>query len=568
MKTSKKILSVVLAVLMLATCFVFPSSAATESYTYTAGQKGTWQALPRITYACTSNKNYLLASYIPDDYDDGETVSVKLNGVEVEDVLGNFDAHWGTWNTNDALYGSPCYELSFDTLDVKETTTVEVEIELSFVIYVDGYTHSCRYCDRNHVIPTKTVSDSRVYKFTVTVEPKVNPQPPVTEETYTVIYKDGVVGETVFPDQGTEGLKVGDKTPDFVGTPTRPGYTFMGWYPTLNPVVSAADANANNEIIYTATWQKDAPVVEDTTYTVVREYYIDDVKVATYTSDANTGKVGDEVVGAVLAATNSSWNTASYEGGAKTATFSFTDSNPASITLVKDAAQNKITLIYNHVHNDANGNGVCDECGKGECNHVNATEVAGSASNATCDNDGKSADKFCPDCNTTIPGTLIPKSCNGTCGCKAGVDKKCAGECAANCACKKACDHANTTTIKAEKASCDKDGYTGDTYCNDCEKVIKNGTLIPKSCDGNCGCTAAVNNCKGECAKNCVCNDECTHASTRVENAKDATCDKDGYTGDIICNNCGNVVAGKKIDKTCDGSCGCKAGVASKCDGE
>ena len=62
--------------------------------------------------------------------------------------------------------------------------------------------------------------------------------------------------EVVFPDQGYEGLKVEDKTPAFEGTPSRDGCTFMGWSPAVNPVVSADDANENNEIIYTATWQK------------------------------------------------------------------------------------------------------------------------------------------------------------------------------------------------------------------------------------------------------------------------------------------------------------------------
>lgn len=37
--------------------------------------------------------------------------------------------------------------------------------------------------------------------------------------TFTVTYTDGVVDETVFPDQGYEGLKEGDATPAFVGIP-------------------------------------------------------------------------------------------------------------------------------------------------------------------------------------------------------------------------------------------------------------------------------------------------------------------------------------------------------------
>lgn len=83
-------------------------------------------------------------------------------------------------------------------------------------------------------------------------------------ETYTVTYTDGVTGETVFADQGYEGLKVGDATPGFEGgTPTRENYTFMGWSPAVNPVVSADDADDDGNIVYTATWTKN-PVIPET----------------------------------------------------------------------------------------------------------------------------------------------------------------------------------------------------------------------------------------------------------------------------------------------------------------
>ncbi len=76
------------------------------------------------------------------------------------------------------------------------------------------------------------------------------------DKTYTVTYTDGVAGETVFPDQGYEGLKEGDKTPDFIGTIEREGYTFLYWAPEVNPIVSAGDADENGEIIYTAVWEE------------------------------------------------------------------------------------------------------------------------------------------------------------------------------------------------------------------------------------------------------------------------------------------------------------------------
>ena len=41
------------------------------------------------------------------------------------------------------------------------------------------------------------------------------------------------------------------------------------------------------------------------------------------------------------------------------------------------------------------------------------------------------------------------------------------------------CEHKNTTVSGACKPSCEDDGYTGDTWCLDCEKCIEKGELIP-----------------------------------------------------------------------------------------
>ena len=78
---------------------------------------------------------------------------------------------------------------------------------------------------------------------------------------FTVNYTDGVEGKIVFADQGYEKLHEGDATPKFVGTPTREGYSFMGWSPDVNPVVSADDDADNDGVItYTATWKREYTV--------------------------------------------------------------------------------------------------------------------------------------------------------------------------------------------------------------------------------------------------------------------------------------------------------------------
>ena len=66
--------------------------------------------------------------------------------------------------------------------------------------------------------------------------------------TYTVTYKDGVDG-AAFGDQKTTGLHSGDPTPAFSGTPTRSGYTFTGWQPSVAATVT-------DNAVYTAQWAK------------------------------------------------------------------------------------------------------------------------------------------------------------------------------------------------------------------------------------------------------------------------------------------------------------------------
>ena len=83
---------------------------------------------------------------------------------------------------------------------------------------------------------------------------------------YTVTYTDGVDGEVVFEDQ-VSNVVVGSLTPEFRGTPTREGYTFTGWSPAVEEMVT-------KNITYNATWVKNwvpmnaAPVITATDKTI------------------------------------------------------------------------------------------------------------------------------------------------------------------------------------------------------------------------------------------------------------------------------------------------------------
>lgn len=63
---------------------------------------------------------------------------------------------------------------------------------------------------------------------------------------FTVVYTDGVAGQTVFADQSYTALK-GSATPSFIGTPVRDGYSFAGWTPAVSATVTA-------NVTYTAKW--------------------------------------------------------------------------------------------------------------------------------------------------------------------------------------------------------------------------------------------------------------------------------------------------------------------------
>lgn len=85
-----------------------------------------------------------------------------------------------------------------------------------------------------------------------------------------------------------------------------------------------------------------------------------------------------------------------------------------------------------------------------------------------------------------------------------------------------ACKHESTELRGVTQASCSVDGYTGDTYCLECDELVEKGSVVPA---------------RG-------------HQLTDTMNYSDSTCYSEGYTGDIYCNFCGErVVTGEAIAK-------------------
>lgn len=87
-----------------------------------------------------------------------------------------------------------------------------------------------------------------------------------------------------------------------------------------------------------------------------------------------------------------------------------------------------------------------------------------------------------------------------------------------------ACSHTETTIKNKSNVTCTDNGYSGDTYCNTCNKVIKNGSQI-----------------------------KATGHNTEIKNQKSATTTSEGYTGDTYCKTCGvKTATGKAIPKIVD----------------
>ena len=178
-------------------------------------------------------------------------------------------------------------------------------------------------------------------------------------------------------------------------------------------------------------------------------------------------------------------------------------------------------------HKDENNDNTCDACSIPlNCTH-SKTETR-NKKDATCTEDGYTGDTHCKDCGEKLSsGTKISATGHSD----SNGDNHCDA-----CNVPLNCKHSKTETRNKKDATCTEDGYTGDTYCQDCGEKLSAGTKISaaghKNADGNTSCDI------------CEATLNCTHKNTEIRNVKDATCIEEGYTGDIYCTDCGDKIAG------------------------
>ncbi len=213
------------------------------------------------------------------------------------------------------------------------------------------------------------------------------------------------------------------------------------------------------------------------------------------------------------------------------------------------------------------GNRVCESCGivleEGtviKAHHGNTTLV--NVKEATCTENGYTGDVKCAICDEVIEQgiatektehTPVTKNAKSATCTKEGysgdsVCNKC-GKVLTTGKTTKAKGH-NIVYLKAKAATCTQDGYTGDESCDRCKQEFEKGEVIPAT-----GHTAGkwVVSAEATCAKEGKKYQECSSCKISLKeevlpmvdhqyiakNEKEATCTKDGYSGDTVCKFCG-----------------------------
>ena len=218
----------------------------------------------------------------------------------------------------------------------------------------------------------------------------------------------------------------------------------------------------------------------------------------------------------------------------------------------------------------------CTSCKTTKTSNIAATGHTKELRNvktATCAHAGYTGDTYCKKCNKKLAtGKTVARKAHtwnkgaittaATCT-KKGVKTYTCTVCKGT---KKedipATGHRNKVLKNARQATCAKAGYTGDTYCKDCNAKLSSGkTIAKKAHTWDAGkvtkkATCTVKGIKTYTCKICKATKTSSiaatgHRHTELRNVKKATCGQEGYTGDTYCKDCkAKVSSGKVIAKT------------------
>ena len=109
---------------------------------------------------------------------------------------------------------------------------------------------------------------------------------------------------------------------------------------------------------------------------------------------------------------------------------------------------------------------------RSECEHKN-TEII-NKKDATCSDEGYTGDTYCKDCGEKLAaGTTIEKKPHTVGTTATCISKAVCSVCGENFGEVDATNHVHTTVKNRKEATCTQTGYTGDTYCTDCNKLLE-----------------------------------------------------------------------------------------------
>ncbi|MDE6902764.1 MAG: hypothetical protein K2P22_08485, partial [Lachnospiraceae bacterium] len=101
------------------------------------------------------------------------------------------------------------------------------------------------------------------------------------------------------------------------------------------------------------------------------------------------------------------------------------------------------------------------------------------------------------------------------------------------------CDHKNTELRNAAAATCQKKGYSGDTYCLDCGELLAKGAETDLADHSGGTATCVSGRVCTVCGTEYGAKDSTSHTHKEIRGQRDAACTADGYTGDEFCTDCG-----------------------------
>ena len=101
------------------------------------------------------------------------------------------------------------------------------------------------------------------------------------------------------------------------------------------------------------------------------------------------------------------------------------------------------------------------------------------------------------------------------------------------------CDHEQTEIRNAVTATCQRKGYTGDTWCLDCGELLAKGTETDLADHSGGTATCIRGKVCQVCGTEYTGKDSANHMHTEIRGAIKAGCTSDGYTGDTYCTDCG-----------------------------